>query len=589
MELLTYPYEHLGYSEEGHQFIRILVLYPSASFGDELKCKLVDECLCESSNTYEALSYTWGSEEAVHTLFIDGWPHSIRPNLFSALKRLREAAGDSGRRLWIDAPCIDQQDDGERSRSVAIMRQIFGNARRVLAWLGEDTPDGSVQLCFDMFRRYDGHMENLPRPVPDRLERYNGVEAEPCTAAKLDWLTNATAVLMRRPWFFRRWIVQEIAVSEANAIVLCGRSSIEWQLFRDIARHALDGRSHDNKELYGILSLRRDTKYDLLVCSPQDPLNQPTGVARGGLSAVRKFINGVSSNKHYDSPSSYVSKAALWTLDQFHDFDCSDGRDRIAALNGLQGVWIFDIDHAESVEDNYVAFAAACIRSRAVVPTLLAAVQRRQSDAEEERRLPSWVPDWRLPVVASRKRLEDPMAYKTPRVRISGARLLIMPRETRLMFRSEFQLLHQTKCSTVSYERETSFDAGDPSWHCSADNIIRELGHEYVCLDSFNKFPTVDHFAPRPQKAVSDQWRQADPKSLRQSTLRRPSQSITFVLRRQEKYQKTDPIYEIITAFPMLSDVCAMYRKSFSQRDKRYEPNHWWTSNVQIDKMIHVD
>ena len=80
------------------------------------------------------------------------------PNLYAALRQLRrppeyaskaetnnanlvlEAKADqpsAGRKLWVDALCINQADLAERLQQVIIMGSIYSQAERVILWLGE--------------------------------------------------------------------------------------------------------------------------------------------------------------------------------------------------------------------------------------------------------------------------------------------------------------------------------------------------------------------------------------------------------------------------------------------------------------------
>lgn len=64
------------------------------------------------------------------------------------LHRLRDT--EDRRLLWIDAICINQQCDKEKTSQVKIMGQIYRNAARVIVWLGDETED--TKEAFDMMQ-----------------------------------------------------------------------------------------------------------------------------------------------------------------------------------------------------------------------------------------------------------------------------------------------------------------------------------------------------------------------------------------------------------------------------------------------------
>lgn len=96
----------------------------------------------DSKPPYEALSYTWGDEESACWILLDGLPFHIRPNLRHALRRLRQPRHT--RVIWVDAICIDQTGTDEKSVQVLMMGRIYAGARRVVAWLGEETFDSGM-------------------------------------------------------------------------------------------------------------------------------------------------------------------------------------------------------------------------------------------------------------------------------------------------------------------------------------------------------------------------------------------------------------------------------------------------------------
>ncbi|KAH7382437.1 heterokaryon incompatibility protein-domain-containing protein, partial [Phaeosphaeria sp. MPI-PUGE-AT-0046c] len=115
-----YQYGPLGPSE-----IRLMALQPG-TLNEELvvnmeKMDLSDPC------AYNALSYVWGQEPALHPLRVnsDTWLF-IRSNLYHALRRMRHAS--STIHIWVDAICINQSDLEERSLQVQCMRNVYCNA-----------------------------------------------------------------------------------------------------------------------------------------------------------------------------------------------------------------------------------------------------------------------------------------------------------------------------------------------------------------------------------------------------------------------------------------------------------------------------
>lgn len=83
---------------------------------------------------YEALSYSLGDPAVTTTIHICGRPFEATLNLELALQNLWLEEGP--RTLWVDAVCIDQADDEERSEQVQMMSGIYKKASRVLVWLG---------------------------------------------------------------------------------------------------------------------------------------------------------------------------------------------------------------------------------------------------------------------------------------------------------------------------------------------------------------------------------------------------------------------------------------------------------------------
>ena len=204
-------------------FTRILLLAPGAGsqpFQGYLQIINVEQCL----DRYEALSYTWGTEEARSSIWLDGnRPLPIKPNLETALQHLRLPT--QARRLWIDAICIDQSNLEERSRQVQYMGKVYKHAARVIVWLGLKSP--GVEEAFEAVRKYAEVRAMITEGISLGAGEGRLVDQEVSDEIITSMLTeiHPTAMqhlteLFERPYFTRSWCVQEVWVC-SWAILRC--------------------------------------------------------------------------------------------------------------------------------------------------------------------------------------------------------------------------------------------------------------------------------------------------------------------------------------------------------------------------------
>ncbi len=138
--LNQYEYQPIDPKDE----MRILILLPPASPDEtELHCEIATATLSEKP-FYEAVSYCWGDEGFQETLHVSDGILAITENLAAGLRRFQ--LKDRARKLWVDALCINQHDDKEKWHQVALMARIYRNAKCVLVWLGEGSPDAHAGL-----------------------------------------------------------------------------------------------------------------------------------------------------------------------------------------------------------------------------------------------------------------------------------------------------------------------------------------------------------------------------------------------------------------------------------------------------------
>ena len=211
-DLPPYVYQKLANSNA----LRILDLYPASSADSEVNCELI-EIQSDYRDGFEAVSWCWGTGPSDRTLRLrrggGDYAFHVSSNLESALKALRKR--DVVRHLWIDAICINQADLKERNQQVPNMDQIYGSARNVCIWLGDGDNDSRMALEFIKKKvlilwDFDKLCENL----------------------KMSKQWAAFINLMKRPWFSRRWVIQEIALAN-HSTLHCGEDCIDWQEFAD--------------------------------------------------------------------------------------------------------------------------------------------------------------------------------------------------------------------------------------------------------------------------------------------------------------------------------------------------------------------
>jgi ankyrin repeat protein len=193
---------------------------------------------------YEALSYTWGDPQGQHKIEIDGKEMSVRENLYLALRHLRYTNKD--RILWIDAICIDQKNRKEQGHQVRQMGFIYKKAERVIIWLGAATPETDVVLEFlqrlerksykyqcSSWKASDGRWQELWWALGDEHRRYIAPESRSSEASVLlatPDQQDGFEDLLRRRWFRRVWIIQEVA-NARSARVVCGSKSVSARIF----------------------------------------------------------------------------------------------------------------------------------------------------------------------------------------------------------------------------------------------------------------------------------------------------------------------------------------------------------------------
>lgn len=223
-------YEPLRESDE----IRIVALYGGLD-NETIRIRLFHLQISAPQCPWTALSYVWGAPTPTSTIVCNERPFEVTENLYGALLHLRtlEVGTDpeTFKCFWIDAICINQGDNDEKSKQVPLMASIYRAATGVTMWLGPSSRDSGLAMAalheWGAFAvKNTGELPNMRR-ARWRVSFGNMFRQDPHINAKAD----AVSALGRRPWFTRAWCFQEVVLAGSSAILLCGRDSIPIETF----------------------------------------------------------------------------------------------------------------------------------------------------------------------------------------------------------------------------------------------------------------------------------------------------------------------------------------------------------------------
>ncbi|EHK23063.1 uncharacterized protein TRIVIDRAFT_222322 [Trichoderma virens Gv29-8] len=368
--------------------IRVLILHPGKK-GSPVECTLKHGRL-GSKLQFDALSYVWGSPAATEEITCNNRRRKVGRNLYDALERLR--LPDEDRILWIDALCINQADNKEKTQQVRLMGEIYSRARRVLIWLGnhEDVEAGVGKLAS---RPSDEkHVDWTPlEPVFTNLLFYQaqafliwlGFEGavnmgvaklgEPQSSTQFDW--SSLIPVIQSPWFSRVWCIQELVLA-SNPLIVTRDSMISWDAF---AKAVLELRMQF--EAYRMKTHHRDNQ-----------------------SIENFYFLHDMRQRHKKRRKQRHSLLELLFLTR--GFQATDPRDKLFALVALAGDvlssdWEVTPNYELSVAEVYHRFALWHLTRKRQFEVFSFGRSQRLPPSPELELLPSWVPDLTRPDFAA--------------------------------------------------------------------------------------------------------------------------------------------------------------------------------------------
>ncbi|KAI3584123.1 heterokaryon incompatibility protein-domain-containing protein [Fusarium oxysporum f. sp. albedinis] len=320
---------------------------------------------------WNAVSYVWGNQSPLCRITVDGLERRITQNVFRILWELRHPVEKMP--LWIDALCINQDDNKEKNIQVAMMRQVYQNARSVIVWLCAD-PDEASRCVVDAVQWLD-----------KGLDECSLAKKEPLLTCFRQQSSDSYCLIpfqrvLKLPWFERIWVVQEAAFARNLLVYLDGRI-LPWEpLFSGILRFMsyLDAKEAVEASLSRCYSASRDTG-DVALLNGLTMVNLIVG--------FREWLR----DSHFPiPPSGLVAMCrgcqATEAVDMIYGVSAFFGLKESSALLRRP----FPVNYDVPVAEVYQGFTIWCLQNEKCLDVL--AQQRHETG--ENGGLPTWATNW---------------------------------------------------------------------------------------------------------------------------------------------------------------------------------------------------
>jgi heterokaryon incompatibility protein (HET) len=364
--------------------IRLITVHPlsSSTTDDTVVCRLVKYSLAGIFDKYYALSYVWGDAQITEEILVNGEKLPVTKNLAAFLRHSR--GPQTTVPLWVDAICINQSDITERNSQVLLMGQIYRGAALVLSWLGPEGDNSS--LAIELVKLMDEEITKSKRnPSHESGTAVEWLEAFAKMKSCKEYsgrdnlnpndVWNALASLLKRPYWDRAWIQQEVVLAK-KVLLICGGS-----IFNLDALHSL----------YMWIKSNEGTQ-----CPPSlDPqlwLVLSSEMAFEGFADFKRVSKTIKL-RILARDEKYIRDAG-WTMVTGADrLLATDPRDKIYSVLGFSSIKIFP-DYNKPVCEVYYEFAKYVIEQNDLDIVTYSGLSMHEQPPSSLSKLMSWVPDW---------------------------------------------------------------------------------------------------------------------------------------------------------------------------------------------------
>lgn len=255
----------------------------------------------------------------------------VTTNLELALRYLRQEK--RVRTLWVDALCIDQDNEEEKTVQIQHMDWLYANSSTVVAWLGGHHDPEKEYICAksSLQDNFDCEHRRQIQAAFDYIRDPGGWRL----LFRLHLSRSGLCEIARRGWWERLWVIQEVALATGRVQLQCGRSSCDIEDFKDVQYSIREKYSEDKalQEVFRpsqrILATIEDFRYSTFH-------DRGTFFAESLGTVIRKFRETiVQLPEFHEQP--FPQRLHRILLRTSGHFKCGDDRDRLFAVLGIAG------------------------------------------------------------------------------------------------------------------------------------------------------------------------------------------------------------------------------------------------------------
>lgn len=366
--------------------IRLLTLLPSSRPTDSIRCSLSHTSL-DDSPQFETLSNVWGPPVPTLDIVVDSARFAVTTNLHQALGALRRSK--KPRVLWVDAICINQDDDDEKAYQVPLMGRLYTEAPRTVIWFGASNANVEALIAWLQI-----HGPNRKIEPGLKLDAQTLLSEKARCWKDLMMLEAANGffdILTTRYWY-RMWTFQEFLLPKNDPLCYCGPHEFHME--------ALD--INKSQILAGVHKVRQRVNDKVAAAGGNVDEDESTMAWMEAVAELTSAL-GTKSAEAQSLGSVFALRKAFRTesgslayyMGMSSERECSREHDRFYALYGIMPHLqsIIPVDYKMSIRELTLAICSYTINTEEI-NNIYSCFGLLPGHLDSQDEYPTWIPNF---------------------------------------------------------------------------------------------------------------------------------------------------------------------------------------------------